>query len=91
MVRTKAVFPKGGFQADSDLNATNPLDDYASLRSAARRWKRSPTTLARVFNDLQIPFVIVNGRKLYRLSAVTEKLREREIALGQPIRRRGGS
>ena len=51
---------------------------YDSQRGLAKYLNVAPTSAGRIAAELQLPFVVLRGRKLYRLSAVKDKLLERE-------------
>ena len=67
-----------------DDDSNNPFHDYVTLRGLSRRLRCSPTTASKLATDLNLPFVVILGRKkLYRLSAVGEALHAREQTLEQ--------
>ena len=59
----------------------NPLDDYGTQRALARLLKVSPTHAGRIAAELNLPFIVLRKRKLFRLSAVAECLRAQETTL----------
>lgn len=69
-------------------DSASPLDDYMSLRGLARKAKRSPTTMSAIVAELDLPFRILRGRKLYRFSALAERLREGETTLAEARRKK---
>jgi hypothetical protein len=56
------------------IDSSNPLSDYATLRGLSRRLRCSPTTAGRIVSQLDLPFVVLSGKKLYRFSAIRGSL-----------------
>ena len=68
--------------------AANPFNDYVvGSRGLARVLRVAPTTATRIAINLNLPFVVVNKRKHFRVSAIQERLLAQEVTLAE-VRRK---
>ena len=61
----------------------SPLDDYKTKRGLAGALGVSQVTAGRLTEELNWPFILLSGKRQYRVSALTELLRAKETTLDE--------